>query len=196
MSGVIAGISIAAIGLGLSAYGTVQQANAAKDAANYQSKVAAGNEQVAAQNATAAGAAGEAKAAISEQKTRAAVGAELAAQGSSGVDINSSTARAVRTSEDMTGQLDAQTIRSNAARQAYGYEVQGSGFQNNAAADTSTGKNDSSGGYIGAGSGLLTGAGREAMNYASVMNKSSGVQDYSSPIGPSMSGPAMGQELS
>ena len=177
MSGGIAaaGLAMAAIGTGVSAMGQMQQASAAKASADYQAKVAEGNAQIASQNATMAAASGEAQAAISEQKTRAAVGAELAAQGSSGVDINSPTATAVRKSQDMTGQLDAQTIRSNAARTAYGYETQSTNFENQSSADTAQGNNAMTAGEVGAGGSLLSGVGNASLNYAGVMNKASGL---------------------
>ena len=177
MSGGIAaaGLVMAAIGTATSVAGQMQQASAAKAAANYQSQVAAGNAQVATQNANMAAASGEAQAAISEQKTRATVGAEEAAQGSSGVDINSPTAKAVRTSQDMTGQLDAQTIRSNAARQAYGYETQSTNFQNQSSADTAQGNNAMTAGEFGSVSSGLSGVGNAGLNYAGVMNKASGI---------------------
>ncbi len=177
MSGGIAaaGLAMAAIGTAVSVSGQMQQASAAKAAANYQAQVAAGNQQIATNNANMAAASGEAQAAISEQKTRATVGAEEAAQGSSGVDINSPTATAVRTSQDMTGQLDAQTIRSNAARQAYGYETQSTNFENQSSADTAQGNNAMTAGEVGAGGSLLSGVGNASLNYANVMNNASGV---------------------
>ena len=170
-----AGLALSAVGTGVSVMGQMQQASAAKASADYQSQVAAGNAQVATQNANMAAASGEAQAAISEQKTRATVGAEEAAQGSSGVDINSPTAKAVRTSQDMTGQLDAQTIRSNAARQAYGYETQSTNFQNQSSADTAQGNNAMTAGEFGSVSSGLSGVGNAGLNYAGVMNKASGI---------------------
>jgi hypothetical protein len=153
----------------------MQQASAAKASADYQSKVAAGNAEIATQNAAYAGASGEAQAAISEQKTRAAVGAQEAAQGSSGVDINSPTATAVRTSTSEIGALDAQTIRSNAARTAYGYETQSTNFENQSGADTSAGNNAMTAGEVGGAAGLLSGEGKAGLNYANVMNKGNGL---------------------
>lgn len=200
MSGVIAGISIAVVGLGLTAAGQMQQASAAKAAANYQSQVAASNQQIATQNANYAAASGEQQAAISQQKTRADIGAIEAGQGSSGVDINSPTASAVRTSATEVGALDAQTIRSNAARTAYGYETQSTNFGNQASADQSQAANDLTAGYVGGAGGLLSGVGNESMNYAGVMNKANGIgaAEYSSPIGPTgaaTGGEAMGNEI-
>lgn len=182
MSGSITATTLAYAGLALSAAGTaagvagqIKSASAAKASADYQAQVASGNQQIALQNASAASKSGEAQAAIQEQKTRAQVGAIEASQGSSGVDINSPTASAVRTSAGELGDLDAQTIRSNAARTAYGYQTQATNFGNVSSSDTATGENAESAGYIGAGTGLLSGVGSASTNYASVMGKASGL---------------------
>lgn len=177
MSGGIAaaGLALSAIGVATSVAGEMQQASAQSAAAKYQSEVAAGNQKIAEQNANYMAASGEAQAALQEQKTRAEVGSIAAAQASSGVDINSQTSSNVRTSKGELGALDAQTIRSNAARQAYGYEVQGAGFQNSASADIAQSNNAITAGGVGAGGSLLNGFGNEAMNYSSAMNKGSGI---------------------
>lgn len=175
-----AGLAMAAIGTAVSVSGQMQQASAAKAAANYQSEVAAGNATIATQNANMAAQSGETQAAAQEQKTRQQVGAITAAEGSSGVDINSPTATAVRTSQSELGALDAQTIRSNAARTAYGYQVQAAGFQDNAAADITTGQNAQTAGDVGAISSGLSGVGNAGLNFASVMNKSSGIDSNTS----------------
>ena len=182
----IAGLAMSAVGTGVGVMGQMQQASAQKASADYQAQVAQGNAQVAQQNATMAAQSGEEKAAIQEQKTRQDVGSELASQASSGVDINSSTSRAVRTSTQTLGSLDAQTIRSDAAKQAFGYQVQASNYGNAASADTVTGKNDLAAGEVGAGASLLSGVGKAGLNYASIMNSASGV-----PLEGSLQNPAV-----
>lgn len=171
----VIGAVAAAAGAATSAAASMQQAEAAKAAAEYQSKVAAGNQQIALQNASFAAASGEEKAAIQEQKTRAQVGSIAAAEGSSGVDINSPTASAVRTSAGELGALDTSTIRSNAAREAYGYQTQAANFGNASSADISQGNNASIAGDVGAAGGLLSGFGSASTNYANVMGKASGI---------------------
>jgi hypothetical protein len=52
------------------------------------------------------------------------VGRTKAAQAASGIDVNSGSAVSVQASERMLGMLDALTIRSNAARAAYGYQAE------------------------------------------------------------------------
>lgn len=177
MSGGIAaaGLALAVVGTAVSVSGQMQQASAAKASANYQSEVAAGNQTIATQNANFAAASGEQQAAVQEQKTRAQVGAIEAGQGSSGVDINSPTAKAVRTSQGELGALDAQTIRSNAARTAYGYETQSTNFGNQSSADIAQANNAETSGDINAGSSLLSGAGNASLNYANVMGKATGL---------------------
>ena len=62
-------------------------------------------------------------------KTRAAVGQTLAGQGASGVDVNTGSSVDVRAGETKLGMLDALTIRANAARKAYGYNVAATGAE-------------------------------------------------------------------
>jgi hypothetical protein len=164
----------------------MQQASAQKAAANYQAEVATGNQQIATQNANYAAAEGEEQAAQKQQQTRAQEGAILAGQASSGVDVNSPTATGVRASQAELGALDAQTIRANAARQAYGYTTQATNFGNEAQAETATGENAMTGGEIGAAGSLLSGAGNASLNYSNAMRYASGINspEYSSEIGP------------
>jgi hypothetical protein len=176
----IAGLALSAIGTGVGMMGQMQQASAARASADYQAKVAQGNQQIALQNASFEAASGDAQAAIQQQKTRAEVGSELAAQGSSGVDINSPTAQAVIASKGEVGALDAQTIRSNAARQAYGYQTTAANYGNAESADISQGQNAQTAGEIGAGTGLLSGIGSATTNYANVMGKATGINSDSS----------------
>jgi len=174
------GLALSAAGTGVSVMGALQNASAQKASADYQAQVAAGNAKIATQNANFASESGEQQAAIQEQKTRSQVGAIEAAQGSSGVDINSPTATAVRTSQGELGALDAQTIRSNAARTAYGYQTQSTNFENQSGADTASGENDQTAGDFSAGAGLLSGVGNASLNYAKVIGNSSGIDTSNS----------------
>lgn len=90
---------------------------------NAQAEIARNNAQLARWNANQAMAAGEARAEQQGFRTRAQVGSIRARQAGAGIDPNSGSAADVRASAAALGTLDALTIRSNAARQAYGYEV-------------------------------------------------------------------------
>lgn len=58
------------------------------------------------------------------RETRQLAGSQRAAMASQGIDINSGSARDVVENDQALSELDALTIRSNARRQAWGYEVQ------------------------------------------------------------------------
>jgi hypothetical protein len=57
-------------------------------------------------------------------KVRAQISQTRAEQGAGGLDVSSGSAAAVQTSEYRIGQEDLGMIRSNAAKRAYGYEVE------------------------------------------------------------------------
>lgn len=156
--------SVASAGIG--AFGAIRQGQAASESASYQSTIAANNAKIATQNASFQGAEGDANAAAKELQTRGKVGAITAAQGANGLDVNSGSAVDVRQSAAELGQLDAMTIRSNAARAAYGYQTQATSDQAQSALDKSTAKNDATAGYISGAGTLLSGAGSAALRYA------------------------------
>lgn len=94
---------------------------------NAQAQIARNNAIIARQNAIGALGAGEARAEIQGLRNRAQMGALKAGQAAAGVDVNTGSAADVRASAAMLGMHDMMTIRSNAARQAYGYETQALG---------------------------------------------------------------------
>ena len=110
-------------GAGISAAGSYNSMQAQSANAAYQAQVAANNSKQALINAGMETQSGEIEAANQGLKTRAAVGQTLARQGASGVNVNVGSAPKVRAAESELGMLDALTIRSNAAKKAYGYEV-------------------------------------------------------------------------
>jgi flagellin-like hook-associated protein FlgL len=57
-------------------------------------------------------------------KTRAEIGSAKAFQGASGLNVNTGSAVDVRQSMTEIGYYDQQTIRANAAKTAWGYEVE------------------------------------------------------------------------
>lgn len=94
----------------------------------YQSGVAAVNEKIAKQNAEYSRSVGEFKAEQSGMKTRQQVGQTIAAQGGSGFRVGEGSAGKVVESEKMIGQSEQDVIRSNAAKAAYGHEVEAINF--------------------------------------------------------------------
>lgn len=118
------GASTAMRGAQVAAQGDIMAAKAASEADTYNAGVATTNAQIALQNSTWAAQAGEANIGIQGAKNRAGAGALLATQASSGVDVGSKSAVDVRASQAAVGMEDALTIRSNAAKQAYGYQTE------------------------------------------------------------------------
>jgi hypothetical protein len=114
-------------GAGISAYGAYSTGQANSANAAYQAQVAQNNAAIARQNAGLETQTGEIQAANQGMKTRAMIGKTMAEQGASGVDVNSGSPVAVRSAEAKLGMLDALTIRANAARKAYGYQVAATG---------------------------------------------------------------------
>src|SRR5437660_4174468 len=115
--------AVGLVGSAVSAYGAYQSGQAQSAAANYQAQVAMNNAAIARQNAGLEIASGEQQATTMGLRTRAVVGQEKASQGAAGVNVNRGTAVDVRAGAEEMGMLDALTIRSNAARRAYGYQV-------------------------------------------------------------------------
>lgn len=122
----LAGIGMGATALGglTSAIGSIMGGISGSNMYNYQAGIAKINSQIAKQNADYARAVGEQQAETSGMKTRAQIGSTKAIQGAHGFDVNSGSAALVRGSEAEIGQFDQSVIRSNAAKRAYGYEVE------------------------------------------------------------------------
>jgi hypothetical protein len=119
-------VSMAVIGMAgvaTSAYGAYEQGQATAANANYQAQVARNNAQIARANAALTEASGAARETAQGMKTASTVGKMKAAMGASGVDVNTGSNAAVTGAAAKLGALDALTIRSNTAREAYGYEV-------------------------------------------------------------------------
>ena len=57
-----------------------------------------------------------------------AIGAQKVAAGASGVDTDSKSTLDIMSDTRLVSELDAQTIRNNAAREAWGYKVQGMAY--------------------------------------------------------------------
>ena len=159
MAGSISATTVAAISLGLTAaatgatvYGQIKGQEAAGAQANYLAQQARQRQEIAQRQAADATQRGQ----VAEQRQRDLTAqrigtqqAALAAQGTtfegSPTDILGDTRRA--------GEFDALTVRSNAVREAYGYQVQGAGFGAEASMRDSFQPS-----YLGAGTSLLMGA--------------------------------------
>lgn len=152
---------------GVQAIGAIQSGNAKSAADKYNAQVAANNATIARNNAEQAGAAGNAKVEQEQLKERAQIGALKANQGASGVDVNSGSSVDVQSSAAELGELNALSVRSDAARQAYGYQTEASGYDAQSNLDTSQASYDKSAGYMGAAGSIIGGASSAADNWGS-----------------------------
>jgi hypothetical protein len=162
----VASLGLTAVGTGLSVVGMVSNQQAMGAQANYQRSVALRNQNIAEQNAKIAeqqkqDALDRGKIAEQQQRTKTAqtLGtqqAQLAGQGTdlagSPTDILADTSRA--------GEFDALTIRNNAVREAWGYDMKAWNLRSGAGsfgaeADFKGGFQPS---YLGAGASLISGA--------------------------------------
>lgn len=169
MSGAISATSVAAAAsvasVGIGAVGAIQQGNAQAAAARYSAQVAANNAIIANQNATFAAQEGEANAGAEGMKTRATAGAIKTNQAAGGIDVHSGSAVDTQASQAEIGQLNALTIRSNAARKAYGYQTEASSDTAQSQLDTSQAKNDRTAGVLKAGTTILGAAANPNANW-------------------------------
>jgi hypothetical protein len=132
----------------VSAGGSVMEGYAANNAAKFNAGMSMNNAKIAKQNADLAGEIGTAKSEASQMKTAAQVGATTASQGASGVQIGGKSFQDVRESEQKIGALEAMNIRSNAAREAYGFKVQEASDIAQAKQLKAEGKNALIGGFV------------------------------------------------
>lgn len=156
----IIAIGATVIGAAVSAYGMVSSGITNQRVAEYQAQVANNNAIIAKQNAEYATAAGNAKAQQQEMATRAAIGNQMAAQASSGLDVNSGSAVDVRSSTAALGTISELNIRNNAAREAYGFTQQGQDFTAEAGLDKAKGSAALTTGIVGGVGTLISGAGK------------------------------------
>ena len=115
---------IGLVGSAVSAVGQMQQAKAQAAAANYNAKVSDINAQISqrrAQDALERGADEEQRQRL---KTQQILGQQRAAMAANGVDIGWGSPLDTMVDTATMGELDALTIRQNAARENYDYRVQ------------------------------------------------------------------------
>lgn len=150
---------VGAVGAGVAGYSQYKQSQ-------FQAKVAKNNAEIAANNAQQAALAGSAAESASRMATSRRVGAALAAQGANGVDVAIGSPADLRGALVNEGELDALTIRHNAASNALGFMQQSAGFSSQASLDRMAGRNAVAGAAINIGSSYIGGASNVASKYA------------------------------
>ena len=128
-------ISLAAISIGSSVVGTGLSAAMQRRVHRPKARcmatkpaVARFIQQIALQNADYARDQGEGQAQKYGMGARQQAGQIRAGQGASGLDVNSGSAKSVADSQHIVSRMDMDTIRANAAKIAYNYDVQAMQF--------------------------------------------------------------------
>lgn len=147
---------------------------ATANAQAYQAQVAANNATIDRQNAEQEIQIGEISSANREMKARAQVGKTEAGQGASGVDVNSKSFTDVRAGESELGMLDALTIRSDAARRAYGFNVKAAGDEAQSRLDAAASESAKASAPFEAAGSLLSSAASVGGKYAAWQNVAPG----------------------
>lgn len=149
----------------LSAYGAIQQSRAQAAQAKYNAAVARNNQVIAQQNAQDAldrGAAEEQQ----RKKTQMLIGQQRTSLAAQGADLSSGSALDLVGDVAATGELDALTIRRNAALEARRYQIEGANFQADSQMQRRQAANATTAGYFDLGTSILGGVSKIGGLYA------------------------------
>lgn len=142
------------------AYTAYSSSQSAKAQAEYQSEVASANAKMAGYQAEDAMRRGEEDANQAARQAERMRGTQVARLASNGLDISSGSSMSILEDTAFFGAQDAQSIRNNAARSAWGYEQQGTNAEADSAMYTSVARQQKPG--QAAGLSLLSSAGQFA----------------------------------
>lgn len=151
--------------LGGTIAGAFTEAAAIKQRAQFQTQQLEFNMKIADIQAKDAIDQGEQDAKALKRKAEQLRGSQRAAIGASGIEVNSGSALSVQSDTEDMADLDANTIRLNAARRAWGFKAEGANLFSQNVLNKASAENQ-------ARSTLLTGGisalGQGAMNYATL----------------------------
>ncbi|HSV48364.1 MAG TPA: hypothetical protein VLJ58_21425 [Ramlibacter sp.] len=133
---------------------------AAKGAYESQAQVARNNATIAGWQADDALARGDRAASAVRMKTSQLKGRQRATMAANGVDLGAGSALNILDDTDYFGEIDANTVKDNAAREAWALRNQAQGFTYEAGAAQARASNESP--LLAAGTSMLTSAGRVA----------------------------------
>lgn len=140
--------TLSMVSMGANALGTIMGMGAADDAGDaqaamygYKAAVARNNQIIGDMRASMETEKGERDAELMMMKTGQMKSSQRAAFGANGIDVSSGSAARVQGDTEAMGRFNTMTIRSNAARTAFGYKVQGLSYGAEAAMDDASGAN-------------------------------------------------------
>lgn len=151
------GVIGSVIGAGVNAIGSIAQGAAAAKEAQYQAAIARNNAVIARKNATYSLVKGQREEQSYRIRGAALISALRARFGASGAEVNIGSPVQVTSGAVMIQELDALTIRNNAAREAWNYEVEARNFEAQSELNEMQADNAMMSGVIGAASSLVQG---------------------------------------
>lgn len=161
------------VGMALNLVGGIHQASGEREAGQaqaqsyaYQAQIARNNAIMAQRNASWTTQQGDIESTNEGLKTAASIASMKATQGASGVDVNTGSAVSVRDAAARLGAINAMTIKSNRAREAWGYDVDRRNEEEQATLDDRAGAYAIKSGGISSESTLLSTAGSVAGQFA------------------------------
>lgn len=164
---------VTALMIGSTAIGgvsAIQQGNAAAASARYNAQVSEMNAKIMDQNARDALERGKLEEQQKRMEIAALTGRQRAAMAANGVDLSFGSPLDTIVDTAMLGELDALTIRSNAAREAYDYKVAGANNRADAVLSRANASSAKTGGYLSA-FGTVLGGSSEIGKYRSARNR-------------------------
>ncbi|MDY4297513.1 MULTISPECIES: hypothetical protein [unclassified Xanthomonas] len=114
-----------------------------------EAEIAANNERLAQNEADNANAQGTRESEQAAWRTRALIGQQRAAIAANNIDPTLGTPSEILGETAMFGEVDQQTIRQNAARQAWGYSAQATNFRNQGSISRWSGRAQATGTILG-----------------------------------------------
>jgi hypothetical protein len=117
-------VGMAVAGTAMNAYGQIKQGKAARDAGESQAQREEFNAGVAEQQAKDALVRGREEESHLRSQVRQVIGGQRAALAAQGVDVGMGSAVDVQNDTMRSGELDALTVRNNAKREAWGFQVE------------------------------------------------------------------------
>lgn len=166
-----ASLILTGVGTAASMYGQMQQGKAQQGMYNYQAGVDRNNKIISDRYANDAIERGKEAEAEQRRKTQQIIANQRVGFAANGIDLGSDVISETLSDSAMLGELDALTVRSNAAREAYGYKVQGMNYEASAQNSILAGKNARSAGRTAAMSTLLSGAASVGGSYTDFKSK-------------------------
>lgn len=154
-----AAASISAIGAGVAGYSAFKQNQ-------FQGAVAKNNAIISEHNKDSALTAGQVAESAARTATGKRVGAAVAGEGASGIDTGFGSPTVVQAGLVNVGELDALTIRHNAAASALGYAQASAGYTAESSLDKRAAALSAAGGAINVASSLIGGASSVSSKYA------------------------------